>query len=994
MMRWLPVGLLLMVTTGCEPSDPLVRLAAELADVRAVEPRRSDLRRHRPCPVVLESSTGRCADGDAVEQATHWIALVDEVETRTGATGPVEGLRALSAFDVLAGASDPVALDRAVARLHVSADLRPDDPDVRNDLAVALLLRAEAMDRTWDATEALDHLQRVLDADSTHAPARFNRALALDRLGLVNMAFEEWARVGEVDPERAWRAEARDRGARLARRADSAAVHVPRVDSVLRIVARARADGSLWEAARREAALLADRGEDGVQTLIDALTGPDPDGRGLPAGLESYVEALDLWRAGALEESQRVYRRVLEFTAALGPEARYLRWRATVGAARKSIYDNEYLEAEAALSGVLLDSRRFAAAETRGHALWALALSVGNRGDMSAASSHLAAAESLFTALGQRRETAALRSMKAELLGAEGATSAALDRFVATLPLYGRDGGNLHQNLLSTAGRLVAARHPRAAVWFHREGLHLSGARENPQFRIEALIRLAQSEAQAGDSALAGAYLREARRGFPTIRDSAMALRVRAEYDELVGMHVPGLAAPARDSLLTAAVEYFADGGNRFKVPALLERRGTHRIESGRVAEGRADLLGAVATVEEQLEGMENPGQRAVLIRARSAAVEALVASHLALGDTVAALMALDGPRARASQRTGRTGGAEWPADLSASVPAGSAIVAYGLVADDAYAWVLGPDRVALRRLPVGTTALAASVDRLRFALGTGASVDGVASLTAGLWADLVAPVEPLLDGVESVTVVLDGPLHGLPISVLGDRPGDFLRRYRLVHAPSVAFALEGARYGARASPGPTLSVAASEWDPERYPGLPALAFAEDEASEVAAVYDAEPVVRPEADGLARNLEEAGIFHFAGHGLYRSDRQDLSTLVLPGPGGGLTAARIAGLDLSGLRLAVLAACSTQEGSRGAEGGLSGLTWSFLDAGARGVVGSLWAIPDQATSRLMIDLHRRVAAGEEGADALRAAQLEAAGAGDAGWTWAAFRYEGR
>lgn len=986
---------------GCEPSDPIVRLAERLDGVRTVEARGSGLRVHQPCIVDPLSGGGRCQAAVGVLAGRgDWVDLLDQVEDRVGPDGPAAGLRALGSFDALA-AGDRAALDRAVSRLRIAVNLAPGDPDARNDLAVVLLQRAQTTNRSWDAIEALEQLDGALEADSAHAAARFNRALALNRLGLVNMALDAWLSVGEEDPELGWREEALDRSRSLARASAVATNEAPTVDALFRNIAGILgASGGLpegtaeWDPVRRDALLLSERGEESALALIDALATPDADKGGLVAGLASYVEALDLWGAGAFAQSQQAYRRVLELVDGSSRAARFLRWRATIGAARQSVYESDFEGAEAGVSGVLREAQGQPVRETRGHAHWALGLSIGRRGDANAAGEHLAASDSLFLALGQRNAFGAIRVMRAELLSAAGSTDDAMNEMMAALPLFGAEGGNMHQNLLSVAGRLVATRHSRAAVWFHREGLRLSESQENPQFQVEALVRLAQSEARAGDSLRARRYLDEAIVGLDSVRDSIMQRRVQAEYDELVGMHLPGLSWASRDSLLTEAIDYFSEAGNAVKVPSLLERRGAHRIANDRVEEGRADLLGVMRTVEEQLGAMVDPGLRASLIRARAAAIDALVSSHLALGDTLAALVALDGPRAKASRRIS-AGDSPPLAEALDSMSPESAVLAYGMVDDRAVVWIARKDGLSMRSLPLGASELAGRIERLRFALGTGAASEVVAPLTARLWSALIGPIEPLLEGIGSVTLVTDGPLNGLPFAVLGEKPGDLLQAYRLLHAPSVAFALERRAEGEAEilALGGILAVSASEWDPQQYPGLPSLTFAEEEALEVAGLYGTTPVARPDADRLARDLTHARTFHFAGHGLYRSDRQDLSTLVLPGAAGGLTAARIATLDLTRLELAVLAACSTQEGSSDADGGLSGLTWSFLDAGARGVIGSLWSIPDQETSHLMVDLHRRLSGGETAVDALRAAQLEAVRTSDIGWTWAAFRYEG-
>jgi CHAT domain-containing protein len=52
----------------------------------------------------------------------------------------------------------------------------------------------------------------------------------------------------------------------------------------------------------------------------------------------------------------------------------------------------------------------------------------------------------------------------------------------------------------------------------------------------------------------------------------------------------------------------------------------------------------------------------------------------------------------------------------------------------------------------------------------------------------------------------------------------------------------------------------------------------------------------------------------------------------------------------------------------------GLTRTFLQAGADGVVSSLWQVDDSATALLMATLHEKLRAGESASVALRHAQL--------------------
>jgi CHAT domain-containing protein len=91
----------------------------------------------------------------------------------------------------------------------------------------------------------------------------------------------------------------------------------------------------------------------------------------------------------------------------------------------------------------------------------------------------------------------------------------------------------------------------------------------------------------------------------------------------------------------------------------------------------------------------------------------------------------------------------------------------------------------------------------------------------------------------------------------------------------------------------------------------------------------------------------------------------LSGLVLAGanlPGRDdrvLTAEAIAGLDLSGLELAVLSACETGLGDVAGGEGAFGLQRAFHLAGTRDVVASLWRVDDEATSVLMHLFYRNL-----------------------------------
>ena len=94
----------------------------------------------------------------------------------------------------------------------------------------------------------------------------------------------------------------------------------------------------------------------------------------------------------------------------------------------------------------------------------------------------------------------------------------------------------------------------------------------------------------------------------------------------------------------------------------------------------------------------------------------------------------------------------------------------------------------------------------------------------------------------------------------------------------------------------------------------------------------------------------------------------------PAAGNGvLLALDVLGLDLPGTELVVLSACETGLGDIRATEGVYGLRRTFLLAGARTLITSLWSVPDRATRMLMIELYKQILAGQPRSAALRSAQ---------------------
>jgi CHAT domain-containing protein len=133
---------------------------------------------------------------------------------------------------------------------------------------------------------------------------------------------------------------------------------------------------------------------------------------------------------------------------------------------------------------------------------------------------------------------------------------------------------------------------------------------------------------------------------------------------------------------------------------------------------------------------------------------------------------------------------------------------------------------------------------------------------------------------------------------------------------------------------------------------------------------------------MSGELRRYRVLHFATHGLLHPSSPELSGLVLslydekgnPRKDGFLRSYEIAAMDLPA-ELVVLSACQTGAGKEVRGEGPMTLTRSFMEAGARRVVSSLWNVSDSGTAELMRRFYQAlVLYGLRPAQALRCSQL--------------------
>lgn len=278
-----------------------------------------------------------------------------------------------------------------------------------------------------------------------------------------------------------------------------------------------------------------------------------------------------------------------------------------------------------------------------------------------------------------------------------------------------------------------------------------------------------------------------------------------------------------------------------------------------------------------------------------------------------------------------------------------------------------------LRLHALGSAAeVAGLLDRIPFALrklavpGPGRSRMPVEQLLHGaavrLDAVVLAPLGEL--GDRPLVVVPSGILHNVPWAVLpscAGRPVAVAPSATLWHA------------AATRPPGPAREVAVA--------GGPGLPGAREEALAVAEIHGRTALVDEAAtvEAVLAALTTAGTVHLAAHGRLAADNPLFSALRLhDGPLLVHDVRRLPRVP----ETVLLAACDVGRSVVCPGNELLGLSATFIERGTAQLVASVVPVPDLATTSLMTEVHRRLAAGEAPAAALASAQQKVAADGPA------------
>lgn len=369
---------------------------------------------------------------------------------------------------------------------------------------------------------------------------------------------------------------------------------------------------------------------------------------------------------------------------------------------------------------------------------------------------------------------------------------------------------------------------------------------------------------------------------------------------------------------------------------------------------------------------------------------------------------------------------------LRRRLPKGTLMLAYAVLEQELYLFAVRQEKLSAVSLgPFDPKAYQLQLRKL-----SDSSASSISASEAGqlLYRQLLAPVEELFSGIETLLIIPDDTLHHLPFEALKDKKGHYLvetfevsylntaREFEdlpFEFPPKSAVVFAGVDYGheGKAVPGKPKQFESTRGGAVRNGGRDwqPLKATLREAEDVSKALSVKPVLGKDAteSRFKKLAPGADWIHIATHGYVAEQLGSLAGLEDLGKGyleveralqgyrtiamdplknaglifagankggdgvddGDLTAYEVASLDLSRAQLVILSACRTGLGElKGAEG-VFGLKRAFIVAGAQRLLLSLWDVDDQATAMLMKQFYHALAEGQKPVSALRSAKLK-------------------
>ena len=319
-------------------------------------------------------------------------------------------------------------------------------------------------------------------------------------------------------------------------------------------------------------------------------------------------------------------------------------------------------------------------------------------------------------------------------------------------------------------------------------------------------------------------------------------------------------------------------------------------------------------------------------------------------------------------------------ADVQKALPKKAVLMQYALGDSASLLWVVDRDHYELFELP-NRAALIPEVERMRDAVTRPGSGDGTLRNTArSLYVALLAPAADRIKKAETVVIVPDGELFGVPFeALLTEEPNGssdwseapFLARdHATLYAPSASVFVALREKEKRQYERELLALGDADFTTlASRPGVPVLEplpYTRDEVNNISknVKKDSDKTVLlgdgARESALKSELRNGSprILHLATHGLVDAAEPSASSIALSADGqddGYFYTLEILAEPM-GVELVVVSACESATGKVSRSEGVVGLSRAFIASGAGGVVASLWAVSDESTAQLMTSFY--------------------------------------
>lgn len=1002
---WMAVaaGLVIAIVGGyaiwqIRPRDPLRNLyaAAARVDYRPVEGRLHGMEFRPVAPTERSGSID-----DETPATLRLRGAAGELLEKSAGSEDASALHAAGVARLVTGNER-----QAVEHLEAATAKQTNNASYWSDLAAARLSQGKADGDPHSFALALAAADRALRIDPRLSDALFNRAVALNFLNFYSEAADAYRTYLEVDGQSLWAAEVRDRLRRLENKSSSdtwkdAMRELPAADpgTTMAIVRRFPQEARKWGEGiflgQWAEAVLAGRGEEAetklsisrsLGTALAKVNGEHLLGDSVAVIDQANVEKRrELARAQVIYQEGRVkydQRNVSQALKPLSDAADQFRTLGSPMAASAAYYHANALH-DSNRSGEALTAIRDLLASVperhrglRAHLRWQEGSVLGSLGKVVESVAAFKSSAEIFHSLGETSNAALMDQWTGFGYSSTGRRLDAWRAYLRVFPALGTNDNARIGSLMAMSRAEIAEEHWDVARSLSGLGLAIKPQTPNPRRETHLWLQRVMADLHR-DPNEAFEDLRHATKSADRIEDEG--LRQAAMFDiRFLEATLSMKGQPDRAvQLLSANIDWA-------RAQKLLIRLPEQYLERSRAQLAGSDTKRASADIREALSLIETRGSTLLDTQARASLMASL---DSAVEENVDALLRdqrLGQAFSLAEQSKGRifSSGqmAEEALRKGTSLPENVIVAHYLSLPDSTVIFTLDRNGLVAYRQGISRVELDRMVEGLRTAIAGG--VDTLALNHASQLFDvLVLPFSDRLVPNGKLIVVPDGAVARVPFAALRDARLDqyLVERTQVQFAPSAGWYLRKREAVARPQRREALVVGNPAFDRQLLSDLPSLPAAGREASEVSEIYGTVPLAGSAATTrrILSSLSAVGVFHFAGHAVVNEAEPRNSFLACArehDESGLLYLSDIEQLSLDGLDLAVLAGCRTA-GAMGGSRHPQSVALAFLRAGARGTVGSLWNLDDEATREISIRLHQRFAEGAALSEALRDSQLE-------------------